>query len=333
MIRCGKNCIIFLINNGGYTIEVEIHDGPYNVIKNWDYTYNGGYTIEVEIHDGPYNVIKNWDYTCLVDAIHNGQGKCWTSKVKTEDELVEAIAMSTGEHKESLECFELGLGHYQPNMVFRLGLDWFNREPVTTSVRLLPTNGLLKNRHKPVKTDRPGNLSGQVDCGSTVEMVVRSGVQPKQLEYSIEQASINGYILKPDGRLNADFHFVLRANNPKRRISLYYDRIRVMVSYEGQKLAVNNTFQPFYQPRRNVTQLEMELAARDAVVYGAATKDLGMEIGSGSVNLVVRMRVKMRLKVGPFKVHRKIKVDCGPMRVPIFSSSQGFQRVFCDVDA
>jgi pyruvate decarboxylase len=29
--------IIFLINNHGYTIEVEIHDGPYNDIKNWDY--------------------------------------------------------------------------------------------------------------------------------------------------------------------------------------------------------------------------------------------------------------------------------------------------------
>lgn len=56
MIRCQQNSIIFLINNGGYTIEVEIHDGP-------------------------YNVIKNWNYTGLVDAIHNGEGKCWTSKV------------------------------------------------------------------------------------------------------------------------------------------------------------------------------------------------------------------------------------------------------------
>ncbi|KAB5552189.1 hypothetical protein DKX38_009500 [Salix brachista] len=34
MLRCGQKNIIFLINNGGYTIEVEIHDGPYNVIKN-----------------------------------------------------------------------------------------------------------------------------------------------------------------------------------------------------------------------------------------------------------------------------------------------------------
>lgn len=33
MLRYGLSPIIFLINNGGYTIEVEIHDGPYNVIK------------------------------------------------------------------------------------------------------------------------------------------------------------------------------------------------------------------------------------------------------------------------------------------------------------
>jgi indolepyruvate decarboxylase len=37
MIRRKLSVIIFLINNHGYTIEVEIHDGPYNNIKNWDY--------------------------------------------------------------------------------------------------------------------------------------------------------------------------------------------------------------------------------------------------------------------------------------------------------
>ncbi|KAK1301770.1 Pyruvate decarboxylase 1 [Acorus calamus] len=79
MICCGQRSVIFLINNGGYTIEVEIHDGP-------------------------YNVIKNWDYTRFVDAIHNGEGKCWTTKVRTEEELVEAIGEATGTQKESL-CF------------------------------------------------------------------------------------------------------------------------------------------------------------------------------------------------------------------------------------
>lgn len=47
MIRRKLPVIIFLINNAGYTIEVEIHDGPYNNIKNWDYaavieSFNGG---------------------------------------------------------------------------------------------------------------------------------------------------------------------------------------------------------------------------------------------------------------------------------------------------
>lgn len=80
MIRCGQKSIIFLINNGGYTIEVEIHDGP-------------------------YNVIKNWDYTGFVKAIYNDQGKVWTTKVHTEDELIDAMAnATTGAYKDSL-CF------------------------------------------------------------------------------------------------------------------------------------------------------------------------------------------------------------------------------------
>ncbi|XP_026379014.1 pyruvate decarboxylase 1-like [Papaver somniferum] len=79
MLRCEQNPIIFLINNGGYTIEVEIHDGP-------------------------YNVIKNWNYTALVDAIHNGDGKCWTTKVQCEEELVKAIETATEVKKDCL-CF------------------------------------------------------------------------------------------------------------------------------------------------------------------------------------------------------------------------------------
>lgn len=79
MIRQRQRSIIFLINNGGYTIEVEIHDGP-------------------------YNVIKNWNYTALVDAIDNGQGACWTAKVRTEEELEEVIHKAMGDQKDKL-CF------------------------------------------------------------------------------------------------------------------------------------------------------------------------------------------------------------------------------------
>jgi indolepyruvate decarboxylase len=84
MIRRKLPVIIFLINNHGYTIEVEIHDGPYNDIKNWDYAgliqafnaedgrglgirvYNGGElagAIEAAVanHDGPTLI------ECIID--------------------------------------------------------------------------------------------------------------------------------------------------------------------------------------------------------------------------------------------------------------------------
>jgi TPP-dependent 2-oxoacid decarboxylase len=37
MIRHGQDTLIFLVNNRGCVIESEIHDGPYNYYKNWDY--------------------------------------------------------------------------------------------------------------------------------------------------------------------------------------------------------------------------------------------------------------------------------------------------------
>lgn len=38
MIRQRVKATILLLNNSGYTIEVEIHDGPYNDIQNWNYS-------------------------------------------------------------------------------------------------------------------------------------------------------------------------------------------------------------------------------------------------------------------------------------------------------
>lgn len=66
MIRYKLNPIIFLINNGGYTIEVEIHDGP-------------------------YNKIKNWNYAGLIEVFNAGVGNGWGVRVATEGELADAI--------------------------------------------------------------------------------------------------------------------------------------------------------------------------------------------------------------------------------------------------
>lgn len=77
MIRYGVKPIIFLINNGGYTIEVEIHDGP-------------------------YNTIKNWDYAGLVEVFNAGSGNGWSTRVNTQNQLDAAIAQAVDHDGPSL---------------------------------------------------------------------------------------------------------------------------------------------------------------------------------------------------------------------------------------
>ena len=71
MIRYRANPIIFLLNNRGYTIEAEIHDGP-------------------------YNRIKNWNYAALVDAFNAGEGYGLGLKASTVAELSSAIILAKG---------------------------------------------------------------------------------------------------------------------------------------------------------------------------------------------------------------------------------------------
>lgn len=66
MVRYEIRPIIFLINNRGYTIEAEIHDGS-------------------------YNRIKNWDYAGLMKVFNAGDGKGLGIHVKTVGELDQAI--------------------------------------------------------------------------------------------------------------------------------------------------------------------------------------------------------------------------------------------------
>jgi TPP-dependent 2-oxoacid decarboxylase len=53
---------------------------------------NRGYTIETEIHDGPYNRIKNWDYAALMDVFNAGEADGLGLRATTVGELDDAMA-------------------------------------------------------------------------------------------------------------------------------------------------------------------------------------------------------------------------------------------------
>lgn len=67
---------------------------------------NKGYTIEVEIHDGLYNRIKNWDYAKLVEAFNSTDGHALGLQVATVGELAEAMekAQHNTEGPTLIEC-------------------------------------------------------------------------------------------------------------------------------------------------------------------------------------------------------------------------------------
>ena len=52
---------------------------------------NEGYTIEVEIHDGVYNNIKNWDYAAFIESFNRGEGHGKGFRANTAGELHQAI--------------------------------------------------------------------------------------------------------------------------------------------------------------------------------------------------------------------------------------------------
>ncbi len=67
---------------------------------------NHGYTIEVEIHDGPYNNIKNWDYAGLIEVFNADEGHGRGLRATTGEELAKAIkvAIANREGPTLIEC-------------------------------------------------------------------------------------------------------------------------------------------------------------------------------------------------------------------------------------
>ncbi|XP_057479668.1 uncharacterized protein At1g08160-like [Actinidia eriantha] len=162
-------------------------------------------------------------------------------------------------------------------------------------------------------------------------LIIWLAVRPKRLFYTVEEGSIHGFNLTQNNHLNATFNFVIRAYNPNTKVSIYYDKVEAYVFYYDETMAFT-TVDPFFQPRRNVTHLGLNLMVRDVALERAAARDLRLKKSSGEVELDIRVKAKIRFKVGVWKSrHRTLRILCSPTMVH-FSSSKGFKRTYCDVD-
>jgi len=90
-----KRRVIGLIGDGSFQMTAQ----EVSTILRYNYSgviflmNNGAYTIEVMIHDGPYNTLQNWNYAAMVEAL-KGQSSIQSQVVSTEKELVAALKKS-----------------------------------------------------------------------------------------------------------------------------------------------------------------------------------------------------------------------------------------------
>ncbi|KAI3679459.1 hypothetical protein L2E82_51370 [Cichorium intybus] len=165
-----------------------------------------------------------------------------------------------------------------------------------------------------------------------VILIVWLTIKPKKLVYSIDDGSIHNYNLSNGNHLNSTYNFILRAYNPNKKVSIYYDKVDIAVLYDDETLT-RGTIDPFYQPKKNATRFMLNLASHDVPLPDQIARDLKVERTSGRVEMTVKLRARIRFKVGVWKSrHYHMKVSCAPIMVHFSTSSKGFQRTICDVD-
>lgn len=90
-----KRRVIGLIGDGSFQMTAQ----EVSTILRYNYSgiiflmNNGAYTIEVMIHDGPYNILQNWNYAAMVESL-KGETPVLSLVVRTEKELVAALKKS-----------------------------------------------------------------------------------------------------------------------------------------------------------------------------------------------------------------------------------------------
>ncbi|XP_043707233.1 uncharacterized protein At1g08160-like [Telopea speciosissima] len=152
-------------------------------------------------------------------------------------------------------------------------------------------------------------------------------IRPKRLVYTIENGSVHGYDLKYK-HLNSSFNFVLKAYNPNKKVSVFYNSMQVSVLYDDEPIAFD-TVEPFFQSHHNVTLLQLKPVAHSVPLMESEIKDLKLERSSGVMELTIKVKGKVRLKVGSWKSkERKLRVSCYPVDLH-FSSSKSFERTKC----
>ncbi|KAH7289983.1 hypothetical protein KP509_30G026900 [Ceratopteris richardii] len=149
-------------------------------------------------------------------------------------------------------------------------------------------------------------------------------LQPKTPDFSVSDATVASFNLtstptSPSNAvsgvsqyLNADVTFNVSAENPNKKIGIYYDEVDVTLFYEGEQIG-QGSIPAFYQGHRNTTILLLHMVGKDVAMTPAIGSGLqtALKDSASTVLLHARTLTTVRVKVGGWKSGAsKFEVDC-----------------------
>ncbi|WOK94833.1 protein YLS9-like [Canna indica] len=133
---------------------------------------------------------------------------------------------------------------------------------------------------------------------------------PKIPKYSVDRLGIANFTIDDNMTVAATFNLTVTMRNPNKKIGIYYrGGSHLSASYNGTELC-SGTFPVFYQGHRNTTVVNLLLSG-DTQLGGGLLQELQEQQQTGTIPLVFRGKVPVRVKLGSLKLPRiTFKVRC-----------------------
>ncbi|WRX24587.1 Late embryogenesis abundant protein [Theobroma cacao] len=145
--------------------------------------------------------------------------------------------------------------------------------------------------------------------GATVGILYLA-FRPKLPKYSIDSLRISDLRLNFDMTLYAKFDVKITANNPNKKIGIYYEQGgRLSVWYTNSKLC-QGSLPKFYQGHQNITKLDVVLTGQTEA-GSTLMSALQEQQQTGQIPLDLKVDAPVAIKLGKLKM-RKVRIlgDC-----------------------
>lgn len=134
--------------------------------------------------------------------------------------------------------------------------------------------------------------------------------QPKLPKYSVDSLKISDLSLNLDFSLSAKFDVKITANNPNKKIGIYYEKGgRLSVWYTNMQLC-EGSLPIFYQGHQNITKLNLSLTGQNQ--YGNTLMNaLQQQQQTGRIPLDLKVNAPVAIKLGRLKLQKvRILGEC-----------------------